>query len=435
MIRYFRQAWNLIRQEKLFSSIYIVGTGLSIAVVMALSIVFYVKIGNVYPENNRDRMLTVRYAAEYRKDGGMHGSSLGYRTLETCFKSLESAEVVAAILTTYDENYVQPDGCREQLPVAVKYVDTEFWMVFTFRFVAGKPFSEADMESGIRTAVIAEGLANRLFGSAAEAVGQEVSLNHRRFRVSGVVKDVSGVTECTYAQLWIPYSVFPDYKEKSWGQQKTLGPYSAYILAPSRSQMDAVRQEALDNIRRLDQGIEEADIDMFGQPDRQWQAILRPGTMRELRFSSELLRYGLIFAALLLIPAVSLSGMTESRMERRLSEMGIRRAFGARRSTLLGQVLAENFLFTLLGGAVGLVLSYLFILANNGWILKLGGNTFMFSHLGSETVFTPAMLINGPVFLIALAVCFLLNLLSALIPAWRASRREIIQSLTSKSLK
>ncbi|MDR1406928.1 MAG: ABC transporter permease, partial [Tannerella sp.] len=57
--RYFRQAWNIIRQERLFSFIYIAGTGLSITVVMALSIVFYIKLANIYPETNRDRMLVV----------------------------------------------------------------------------------------------------------------------------------------------------------------------------------------------------------------------------------------------------------------------------------------------------------------------------------------------------------------------------------------
>ena len=41
MLQYFKQAWNLIKQEKLFSSIYIIGTRLSITIVMVLSIVFY----------------------------------------------------------------------------------------------------------------------------------------------------------------------------------------------------------------------------------------------------------------------------------------------------------------------------------------------------------------------------------------------------------
>ena len=36
---YLKQAWALIRQERLFSSVYIVGTGLAISLVMVLSIV------------------------------------------------------------------------------------------------------------------------------------------------------------------------------------------------------------------------------------------------------------------------------------------------------------------------------------------------------------------------------------------------------------
>ena len=45
---------------------------------------------------------------------------------------------------------------------------------------------------------------------------------------------------------------------------------------------------------------------------------------------------------------------------------------------------------------------------------------------GADVVFTPGMLMNFQVFGIALFVCFVLNLLSALIPAWRDSHRQII---------
>ena len=52
---YLKQAWALIRQERLFSSVYIVGTGLAISLVMVLSIVFYVKMASIYPEMDRVR--------------------------------------------------------------------------------------------------------------------------------------------------------------------------------------------------------------------------------------------------------------------------------------------------------------------------------------------------------------------------------------------
>ena len=56
MIRiYLKQAWETARQNRLFSSIYVVGTGLSIALTMTLFIIFYVKTAPIYPEYNRDR--------------------------------------------------------------------------------------------------------------------------------------------------------------------------------------------------------------------------------------------------------------------------------------------------------------------------------------------------------------------------------------------
>ena len=65
---YFKQAWTLMRQNCLFTGIYVVGTGLSIALVMTLFIIFYVKFGPVYPEYNRDRTLVLKPIKRYPKD-------------------------------------------------------------------------------------------------------------------------------------------------------------------------------------------------------------------------------------------------------------------------------------------------------------------------------------------------------------------------------
>jgi putative ABC transport system permease protein len=145
-----------------------------------------------------------------------------------------------------------------------------------------------------------------------------------------------------------------------------------------------------------------------------------------------LLQYGLLFFLLLLVPAVSLSGMTDSRMERRMSELAIRRAFGARRRTLMMQIITENLLFTLLGGAVGLMASYVLVLAGRNWIMSVGASSIEIPPEGVDVALSPEMLLNLPVFAIALGICFVLNLLSALVPAWHNARREIVYSLNAK---
>ena len=64
--------------------------------------------------------------------------------------------------------------------------------------------------------------------------------------------------------------------------------------------------------------------------------------------------------------------MADSRMERRLGELGVRRAFGAPKGALIGQVLMENFLYTLLGGLVGLLFSFLLVTFASSWVFKIG---------------------------------------------------------------
>lgn len=50
------------------------------------------------------------------------------------------------------------------------------------------------------------------------------------------------------------------------------------------------------------------------------------------------IHYVIIIIVILLVPAINLSGLTQSRMRKRLSEIGVRKAFGANRSVLLKQV-------------------------------------------------------------------------------------------------
>ena len=50
---YLKQAWALLRQNPLFSGLYIAGTGLAIAMTMIVAMIYYVKLAPVYPEVNR----------------------------------------------------------------------------------------------------------------------------------------------------------------------------------------------------------------------------------------------------------------------------------------------------------------------------------------------------------------------------------------------
>ena len=47
----------MMKQQRLFTGIYIAGTALSIAMAMTIFVILYIKLGPLYPEENRDRMV------------------------------------------------------------------------------------------------------------------------------------------------------------------------------------------------------------------------------------------------------------------------------------------------------------------------------------------------------------------------------------------
>lgn len=427
---YMKQAWALIKQERLFSTVYIVGTGLAISLVMVLSIVLYVKFAPLYPDMNRGRELVWEYGVYKKADGnGINSSSLSYALLERAYEGIEEVEAVAIYNSFDHEDFVQPADRPTQLPVTVQKTNAGYWRVYAFRFLAGKPFGEEAFQSGLPVAVITERLARQLFG-AEPAVGQEVKLHFKAYRVVGVVEAASPFMGNCYADIYVPFTVDPEWN-RVWNQSG-LGPYASVALVKEGASTEAVRKQVAERIAQFDRELQpEGSFDAFGAPDPFWVSSFRKYSNQAPEVGPELMRYGLIFLLLLLIPAVSLSGMADSRMNRRMAELGVRRAFGAPRTTLFGQILTENLLYTLLGGALGLLVSFGLVQLVRGWI-------FFSSPMDVTTTEVSAMalptgsLLNPWVFLIALAVCFVLNLLSAMIPAWRAARRPIVESLNLK---
>jgi ABC-type antimicrobial peptide transport system permease subunit len=140
---------------------------------------------------------------------------------------------------------------------------------------------------------------------------------------------------------------------------------------------------------------------------------------------------GILLLLLLLLPAINLSGLVSNRMESRVAEMGIRKAFGAKRTTLLREVISENLALTLLGGLAGYLLSWLFIslIRNNSVFLMIFEREY---DPVNNVSLQPDMFFTPLLFLVAFLCCAVLNLMAALIPAWTSLRKPIVESLNQK---
>ncbi|WP_290384967.1 ABC transporter permease, partial [Parabacteroides goldsteinii] len=429
---YLKQAMQMLRQNKFFSIIYITGTGLAITMVMILAILYYFRTGNIAPEINRDRMLVIQHGKILNKTEGQgNGSSrLSYPTIKECFFSMQTPEAVTAILPIGEQTeFIQTPGSDEVYNGLVMGTDVAFWKIFQFRFLAGKPYTEEEFTSGIRKAVVSESLARRLFNTS-DATGKTFLLNFEEYQVSGVVEDVPSIAQFCYAEMWIPFTNRPSQIQGSKWCDFILGHMQLYILAKKPGDFDAIRREAEENCRRYSANIPQYNFVLNEQPDTVLRAWLRTDSFASPKFMKLFIQIFSVIFLLLLVPSINLTGMTASRMKKRMEELGIRKAFGAQNRTLLLQILYENLLLTLLGGLIGLLISYGLIFMLKGWLL--GNYDWDGSSLTASIDLSPGMLINPAIFGYTLIFCLILNLMSALVPAWRALRRPIVDALNDK---
>ena len=424
-----KQALVQLRQAPLISIINVVGTALAIFLIMLVVMMQQVKTAPFAPESNRDRFLHVHYMTISKRDWGEGNSSNGPMSLQTAkelYVSLKSPETV----TVY--------GCQTiTIPVSLpkqastnfdlRQTDDAYWKVFDFKFINGKPYDKATFDAAIPVAVLSESVARVVFGTTEGIVGKEFLLNHAPYQVCGVVKDVSTLATNAYGQLWIPYTAGGLDKEV-WSDNH-MGMMSCPILAKSRNDFDIIREEANRRLEAYNKVIGENDWKIVSRNrpyDQEKQAIAFAANW-EPDLPAHRRQQFIIFMILLIVPAINISSMTQSRLRQRVSEIGVRRAFGSTRAEIMMQIIAENFTITLIAGALGMVMSVIFAIV---------GSSMIFAQEFSDSIVLPevdiTMLLQLDTFLWAFFFCFVLNLLSSGLPAWQASRIGIMNAINGK---
>lgn len=431
MIKYYwKQAWELLKQHKLFSVLYITGAGLAIAMTMVVFVAHYIRVAPVYPETNRAETWVLKSVTVQRvKTRGSGSWQSSHQLVRDWWYPMQEAEQVSAVYNSWElDDYIQRENLGSELNVKVKYTDPAFFRIFQFSFLAGKPFSQADFESGIMNAVVGEDLARRLFGTT-EVVGKTFSLNYTDCRIVGVVKDASFLTRDSFAQLYLPYTTVAGYDKDSKSDAGMLGPYTVYFKVKDDAMGAALEAAMHEMVRKYNTSQEENKLVLSG-PDVYWKSVYRRGNV-PLDWWELIRLWGGLVLIFLLVPALNLCAMISTRMENRLPEMGICKAFGADRGRLLRQILIENLILTCLG-LLGLCWVWTILIAGRNWVFTLFERYGNSAPEGVDTIVSFDMLFSPWIFCAGFIVCLLLNLFSALWPAWKALGKDIVYSLNQK---
>lgn len=425
---YIRQVIQVMKSNPFMSIISIIGTALAIAMVMCVVIIDKVKNDPLAPEVNRDRSLfVVGITVNFPNASQESNSLLSNKVIEQVIRGIEGAEVV----TGYNQlvtNYVSLRGTTNGAVANVIASDHEFFRAFEYDFIYGEPFTEADFKSAINKAVICESTAKRLFGTA-DVVGKTFNIDFKEYMVCGVVKDVSLLASRSYAEVWYPYTTVTDQSEFFKG---IMGMYMCCIVAKDKESFPIIRADLDKRLEEFNKGLDNMRISFHNQPctTSEVDDILSLGLNRYLEFDNNR-REALLFDVLLilvalLVPGINLSSTTQSRMRRRMEEIGVRKVFGATRMDIIKQILLENLIMTLLGGFFGLLIAYLGVTIISDMV---AGAVVVLTAVGGDAMLDMRSMISIDVFVLAFVFCLILNLVSALVPAWLTSKQSVVKAL------
>ncbi len=288
----------------------------------------------------------------------------------------------------------------ENTNTSVSGVTSEFPEVRNFRPELGTFFSETDMESRARVAVVGKTVVEKLFGDRqASPLGASIKINRATFTVIGVMEE-KGATGFSDRDdvIFVPLTT---------AQRRLFGVEHVrviYVKVRSAEEMDRALDKVDSLLRsrhRLGPG-EDNDFTIRNQADivAAFQGVTQTMT----------LLLGGIAAVSLIVGGIGIMNIMLVSVTERTREIGIRKAVGATRRDILSQFLVESVVLSLTGGLAGMMVG----IAGSQTISRLAG---------WATLVSPWALVMAVSFAAAVGIFF------GIYPAQRAASLDPIVAL------
>jgi len=389
---------RVLARRKVFTAISLFGVSLTLATLLVVTALLDHAFGSHAPDPDHATTLgvyTMRLAGEHWISSG----TPGFGFIDKQVRALTTPERVVAI-STPEQGSIYDAGTKFDLNVRV--VEAAFWELTRFRFLEGQPFTTDDDGAARQVAVINAATRERMFGGAS-AVGRSLEFEGRSYRVVGVVADVSEVHQTTFSDVWFPMGT----RISSGYRDQIRGGHLALVKLKRPEDKVAAQAELATRLSAMQ--LPDPFTEVQTGIDTPLEALSREmlsGDMSDCRPNLMLGIFIALGALFMVLPAVNLANLAISRALERAGEIGVRKAFGASGRQLIGQLLAENFVLTLIGTALSVPLAAL--------VLRLVNGSGIIEHADFG--------INVRVLLWGLAAAAVFSVLSGLYPAWRLSR-------------
>jgi putative ABC transport system permease protein len=322
------------------------------------------------------------------------------RARQTAFSAMSYAAPTAFTVT----------GAAEPEQILGQQAAFDYLPLLGLQPVLGRGFTaDEDRPGGPDVALLSHGLWERRFGARPDVLGQAIILDGRPHTIVGVMPRHANRFPMAQVAIWTPRPQEVSYLVR---RQIDDGGFFFTVLARLKpgTSLEAARAQVRD-IALAYAAAHPTNADTKATADVNPLLDDLVGDQRQT--------YLILFAAvacLLLIASANVANLALARYAARRRQIAIRCAIGAGRRHVIAEMLSENLVLALAGGALGVLLAAAALELVKAWAADQ-------IPRAEEIALDPLVL------LFSLAVSLLTGLALSLFPVWQLSKPDIIDAL------
>lgn len=316
------------------------------------------------------------------------------------YARLIARESTTALATSVEASWNYPVKYKERSASGVWVVgnNAESALVRGLTIKSGRFLSESEVDGARPVCVIGAEIAEKFFPSE-EPLGKKIKINGISYEIIGVLDKFGKFLFANMdAQIIVPITRFL--------AEATRRPY-LFLMVKVRDpkQMEEAKEELRGVMRKIRHVAPGAEDDFSVNQQEQLVKTFH-------RVGGVIATVGLFITGLsLFVGGIGIMNIMFVSVAERTKEIGIRKAIGAKRRTILIQFLIEAGIVCLLGGALAVTIAWPSTLLMKKWL--------------------PASL-SPEVVGVALLVSLMTGVVSGFLPAWRAARMNPVDALRSE---
>lgn len=372
---YLTHAWRHFAKNRQFTVLNAVG--LATGLICTLLIYLWVS-DELHFDKFHDKDSRLYQVMIHEKGGDKLVTSEGTGGILKEFLTRDMPEIEVAVSTTpaswFQKFSLSQNG--RTVSAAGNFVSSDYFKAFSFPLIQGNPQSVLTDKN---TVAISEQMAIRLFGSPVKALNQLVEWKWQAFSrkclVTGVFRDQPR-NSSEQSELLIPLSAWDDMLPQAGMPNTASGPFHNYLVLRPGADVHLLEQKLAGYAKKH---FKDANSKLF---IRKYSDGYLYGKYENGVQSGGRIEYVKLFSAIaifiLLIACINFMNLSTAKASVRVKEVGVKKALGAGRLTLVFQFLGESILMsfsTLLIalGVVWLTLPYFNTLTNKQLTLHFDG--------------------------------------------------------------